>query len=75
MAHACAPCMQQAGRRAGTVEAARAYIKRLMRDGRLDTAEGTAQLEAIEQAARSGRPILVVGDIDQRTARPRIRAA
>ena len=75
MPHACGPCMQQAGRRAGTVAAARAYIRRLMRDGRLDSAEGQAQLDAIDRAERSGRPILVVGDIDQRSWRSRIRAA
>jgi hypothetical protein len=46
-----------------------------MRTGRLDSAEGAAQLAAIDEAMRSGRPILVLTDMAEDPVSQRTHAA
>ena len=59
-----------------TSEFARRYIESLVRRGTMDLDVARFQLEAIDAAARSGRPILVVEDVDvSRTERRASRAA
>lgn len=47
-----------------TPEFARRYIQRLVSHGAMDREMAGFQLEAIDAAARSGRPVLVVEDLD-----------
>ena len=47
-------------------ESARRYIRHLQREGRLDVTEARAQLEAVDEAARSGKHVLVVADVNAR---------
>jgi hypothetical protein len=46
------------------VSDARAYIRFLLREGRLDEAEATSQLALIDRAERRGQPVLIVADSD-----------
>jgi hypothetical protein len=58
-----------------TPELARRYVQRLVRDGAMDFEMAAFQLEAIEAAVRSGRPILVVEDLDRADTEQRLTHA
>jgi hypothetical protein len=54
---------------------ARAYIRRLLREGRLTEPEADSQLQAVDHAALTGRRVLIVRDIEHTTTRRRQHAA
>jgi hypothetical protein len=56
-------------------ELARKYIQRLLRDGVMDFQMAAFQLEAIDAAASSGRPILMVKDFEPERAERRLTHA
>jgi hypothetical protein len=58
------PARQGSHAAAVSPEYARNYVQRLVRDGSMDLRMATFQLQTIDAAARAGRPILIVEDID-----------
>jgi hypothetical protein len=50
---------------------ARAYIRQLLREGRLTSVEARSQLEQVEHAVRAGRQVLVVRDIEHKQSQRR----
>lgn len=53
---------------ASTRRQARRYVMRLLRQGEIDLEAARFQLAAIDAAARAGRRVLIVGDLDSATA-------
>jgi hypothetical protein len=66
-------CVQQviASKADRNLAGARAYIRRLLRDGRLTPLEARSQLEDMKQAVRAGRQVLVVRDIEHKQSQRR----
>jgi len=68
--------VRQDDQSAQAIAFARRYIQRLVRHGAMDSDMAGYQLAAIEAATHSGRPVLVVDDVDaSRTERRLTRAA